>query len=367
MSVSGILLKPAIASGLTFAKRSHDLVPLRFGNQPEARSILLEGILNRAQKPLPKTTWDVVDQYRFLGTILVCSLFANLAHLASRLIPWFKRLQNKLESWAIFQSSSTASIQKLASTRLREEIGEERYFTTPQGNKIHYWYVPAKGDKPTVLYAHGNFGNMNHREYIIDQFTKAGYGFMIFDPRGYGNSTGQSSEEGMYEDYEAASRHLEKRHRIPLANQIAAGESLGGGIVTHVAQTRKFKAVILCATFTSIPDVFRHLKSRFSLLGWFLPSEDKVQQQFRSLDKIANIKSPLVFIHGDFDDVVPMSMTRRLFQEARQTPLKCYITVRGAEHCVNAFPFDQLIPRLGAFIQKVDALKTANRTTDSAR
>jgi uncharacterized protein len=263
-----------------------------------------------------------------------------------------------MENCAIFQSTSAASIDKIASKSLREKVGQERYFTTPQGNKIHYWYIPAKANKPTILYAHGNFGNMNHREYLMEQFTNAGYGFMIFDPRGYGHSTGESSEQGLYEDYAAASRHLETRHRVPLKNQIAAGESLGGGIVTHVAQDRKFKAVVLCATFTSIPDVFAHLKSRFSFLKWFLPSEDMVQQKFRSLEKIGKVQSPVIFIHGDSDDVIPMTMTRKLFHEAKQAPLKCYITVRGAQHCVNAFPFDKLIPRLGAFIEKIDTLQS---------
>lgn len=206
---------------------------------------------------------------------------------------------------------------------------QDVYFKAQDGTLLNAWYVPPKPNYPTLVFAHGNGGNIGNRLYVIDLFTRAGYGFLAFDYRGYGNSKGALSEKGLYQDLEAASRYLSNVQQTSLSKQIALGESLGSGVAVDVAAHLPFRAVVIFSTLTSAPDVAEHLISNSP---WrILPIQLLMQQRFDSLSKIQKVRSPLIIMHGLQDQMMPVQMPKALFTKAT-TKYKKLLLIPGAEH-----------------------------------
>lgn len=206
---------------------------------------------------------------------------------------------------------------------------EDIYFQTRDNVRLNAWFIPAKPGKPTIIYAHGNSGNMGDRVDVMELFTRQGYGFLAFDYRGYGKSQGVPSEQGLYRDLEAASQYLIRQKHIPVSQQIALGGSLGSGVVVDVATRIPFRAVIIFATLTSTPDVAEHL---FRNTKWrYVPFQLGMQHRFESEKKIQNIQSPLIIMHGAEDQMMPLRMPETLFKKAK-TPYKKLIVIKHANH-----------------------------------
>lgn len=204
------------------------------------------------------------------------------------------------------------------------------HFLSKDGTRLDAWYIPPSLDNaPTVVFAHGNGGNIGDRLSVIRIFTKAGYGFLAFDYRGYGKSGGVPSEQGMYQDMEAASRYLATAQHTPIAKQIALGESLGSGVVVDVATRLPFRAVVIYATLTSTPDVAEYLLKDTSWRA--LPVQLLMTQRFDSLSKIENIHSPLIIMHGTDDHMMPLRMPKTLYAKAK-APYKKLLIIPGAGH-----------------------------------
>ncbi len=100
--------------------------------------------------------------------------------------------------------------------------------STTDGETLHGWFVPAAAANGTVLFFHGNAGNISHRMEYLLMFHRLGYDTFIFDYRGYGESSGAPSESGTYLDAQAAWRYLTETKGIPPARIMLFGESLGG-------------------------------------------------------------------------------------------------------------------------------------------
>jgi hypothetical protein len=219
-------------------------------------------------------------------------------------------------------------IQALAFSPLKNEI-QDVTFKAKDGTLLDAWYIPPKQDAQTILFAHGNAGNIADRLSAMSVFSNAGYGFLAFDYRGYGRSQGQPSEQGLYWDLEAASRYLATVKKTPLSKQIALGESLGSSVVVDVATRLPFRAVVIFSTLTSISDVAEYfLKEKV----WrFLPGKQLMQCRFNSLSKIAKIHSPLIIMHGMNDLMMPVWMPKALYTKAK-TPYKKLLLIPGAGH-----------------------------------
>ncbi|MBY0405528.1 MAG: lysophospholipase [Cyanobacteria bacterium] len=232
---------------------------------------------------------------------------------------------------------------------LNEQLGPyeplEVWIQTPSGPLLNGCWIRAKEKMSTVVLAHGNSAHIGLRCSTIEPFVKAGYGFMAFDYRGFGKSSGSPSEEGLYEDLFAVVSFLED-NGVSSDSQILIGESLGGAVVVHVAthcaMDKSFACVILYSTFTSIPDVAVHLR-KTGQKKWlrYFPFQLLLNQHFDSFSKIEFLHCPFIQLHGELDTLTPLEMGKKLFQKASQSKnnphFKKFMMVSGANH-MEIFP-----------------------------
>lgn len=291
----------------------------------------------------------VMGEIRYFGSILWSALRGKFSRTEEG--------RQEMECRAIFIPMGVSDIDKLQTESLKKKI-QELFIPVSKEVKLHAWYIPAKAGKPTVLFSHGNSGNLVSRESIIKAFSDRGYGVMAYDYRGFGKSTGKPTEIGVYKDMRAVSRYLEKDLGIPVKEQIAMGESLGGAVSIHVAQKYPFKALFVSSTFTNIPKVFAGIKKRFSWLRWMLPNENEIKQKFQSVDKVKRLKLPFFIAHGDEDGFIPLSMGKKLFDNATKVPDKEFHTVKGAQHS-DLFILEPkaIMDKFEAFLARISPVK----------
>lgn len=201
------------------------------------------------------------------------------------------------------------------------------------GEKVHawFWQSPLAG-APTVLYLHGARWNLNGSAFRMEGWTHMGYSVLAIDYRGFGASTARlPSEQSATEDAIAALRELARRQPDP-ARRFLYGHSLGGAIAIDLAARPDLPAVaglIVESSFTSMSDMVGTLK-----WGWLPGASLLVTQPFDSIDKVATLKLPMLFLHGTEDHVVPPAMSDALYAAARGVPpdLKRLVKIEGASH-----------------------------------
>jgi len=200
---------------------------------------------------------------------------------------------------------------------------EDVYFKTGDGQTLHGWFVPAQGAKITVLYCHGNGGNIYHRLHRVQFFHEMGVHFFIFDYRGYGQSSGRPSEKGLYRDAEAAYDYLLTRKEVD-KNKIAVyGESLGGAVAAELALRRKTSALILEGSFVSVV-------LRAQQLYPLLPMKFLITQKYDTESRIKKISIPKLIAHARSDEVVGFEHGEMLYKAA--APPKQFLPFDGTHN-----------------------------------
>ena len=196
-------------------------------------------------------------------------------------------------------------------------------FDSGDGEGLHGWWVAARGERRGhVLLCHGNAGNIGDRVVHADLLTAAGFDVLLFDPRGYGRSSGTPDEEGTYTDARAALGRLRAQPEVDPSRILYLGESLGGGVAVELAQAHPPSALVLLSAFTSVRGIARvHYP--------FIPAP-VIPDAYPSLRRIREVEAPLLVLHGDRDDIVPLAHGRALF-EAAPGPKKMHV-VAGAGH-----------------------------------
>ena len=179
------------------------------------------------------------------------------------------------------------------------------------GVGVHGWWVPSRGATITVLFCHGNAGNLSHRVPLLAALHSLGMNALAFDYRGYGESEGNPSEAGTYVDAAAAWDHLVSERGVPPGEIVVFGRSLGGAVASHLARERTPRALILESTFTSVPDLARELYP-------LLPSA-LARYHYRAVENVAHVDCPVLVIHGEADEIVPLKHGRRLYDAANGT------------------------------------------------
>jgi uncharacterized protein len=116
-------------------------------------------------------------------------------------------------------------MEALKGSTLKNKV-KEIYFKTKDGERLNGWFIPPSNNRSVILYVHGSGGNIGDRWAVMLPFVKKGYGFFMFDYRGYGKSTGNPTEQGLYTDVQAASNYLEVEKNIPRSEQVILGGSL---------------------------------------------------------------------------------------------------------------------------------------------
>jgi uncharacterized protein len=175
---------------------------------------------------------------------------------------------------------------------------EEVHFHAEDGVALHGWFVPAEDARATVLFLHGNAGNISHRLDSLRIFHELGLATFIFDYRGYGRSEGRPSESGLRADARAAWAHLSEDRRIEPARIVAFGRSLGGAVAACLAAERPLGAVILESGFTSVPDLGAEL------YPW-LPVRWLARLRYDTRACIAEVNVPVLVVHSPDDDIIP--------------------------------------------------------------
>lgn len=198
---------------------------------------------------------------------------------------------------------------------------EDVYLKTEDGVRINGWFVRGGRAGTTLLYFHGNAGNISHRLEKLELFHNMGLNVFILDYRGYGRSSGHPSEKGLYLDALAAYAYLLERPDVDPDRIVAYGVSLGGAVAVELATKRPVAGLIIESTFTSVKDMAKLTSPR---VPQFL-----IGTRMNSLAKISQIKTPKLILHSEEDRVVPYTMAQELFRAAPEP--KSFIPLRG-EH-----------------------------------
>jgi uncharacterized protein len=186
---------------------------------------------------------------------------------------------------------------------------QEVVLTTSDGEKLVAWHVPPRGDKPVVIYFHGNaeivpWRAKRHRVTIAD-----GAGLIALNFRGYGGSTGTPTEDGLHRDAEAAYAFAAERY--PAQRIVLWGHSLGTGIAVWLASEKSVGKMILEAPYSSTVDIAA------SLFPW-IPVRLLMKDRLRSDERIGKVHVPLLIMHGAQDDVISIRFGERLFALANE-------------------------------------------------
>ncbi len=200
---------------------------------------------------------------------------------------------------------------------------EEVWLAAKGGPQLNAWFLPAKAEGLTLLFCHGNGGNISHRLEKARRLIGLGLNIFLFDYAGYGQSEGRPSEQATYRDAEAAYAHLVETRGIPPEKIVLYGESLGAAVAVELALRRPCRALILESPFTSTVAMGEHL------LPW-LPVRFMVRTRYDNLAKIPRVKVPLLILHSPDDDIVPYAMGRALYEAARSE--KKFIELKGGHN-----------------------------------
>lgn len=181
--------------------------------------------------------------------------------------------------------------------------------STADGLDLLAWYFPPQKDRPVVLYFHGNAGSIADRVWRALALNGAGYGVMLLEYRGYGGNPGKPSEAGLYADGRGAVDWLVSRG-IDTGRIVFFGESLGTGVATQMAlEYPDAFGVVLESPFTSMAAMARRL------YPW-VPVGPLLKDRFDNLSRIAGVDRPVLILHGEQDDLVPVAHGRRLLEAA---------------------------------------------------
>ena len=174
--------------------------------------------------------------------------------------------------------------------------------------ELNSWFSFKNSKKKTLVFFHGNAGNLNNRIYKLNEFDKLDLNFLIISWRGLSGNPGKPTENGLYQDAKSAINWLEKKN-IKKSDIILYGESLGTGIALELAKKNTYAGVILESPYTSMVDMAR-------IFYPYLPVDFLLRDRFESLKKIKMNKSPILIMHGQMDTLVPFYMGEKLYAEA---------------------------------------------------
>jgi fermentation-respiration switch protein FrsA (DUF1100 family) len=205
---------------------------------------------------------------------------------------------------------------------------EDVHLRTEDGVSLHGWLVSAtekrpQGPRGTLLFFHGNAGNISHRLDSLRIFAELGLDVFIFDYRGYGRSAGRPSEVGTYRDATAAWRWLTQERRIDPSQIVLFGRSLGAAVAIELATRTDPVGLIVESAFTSVPDLGAQLYP-------FLPVRLLSRYRYDNLGRIASVRAPLLVVHSRGDEIVPFRQGQALFSAAREP--KQFLELQGGHN-----------------------------------
>ena len=212
---------------------------------------------------------------------------------------------------------------------------------TADGERLHGWWVSVPDAKGTVLFFHGNAGNISQRINYLSMFKRLGYNTLLFDYRGYGQSSGVPSESGTYLDAQAGWRYLTEIQNISPERIILFGESLGGAVAAWLAAREKPGLLVLASTFTSVPNLAAQIYP-------FLPVRWITRFHYNTLESLQSVTCPVFIAHSPEDEIIPFEHGQQLFQAASAP--KQFLSLEGGHNIGFIFMQPAWIKSLGAFM-----------------
>ena len=222
---------------------------------------------------------------------------------------------------------------------------EDVWFHAEDGTRLFGWYVEASGTPAVLLWCHGNAGNIINRLDNLRELYHLGLSVFLFDYRGYGRSQGRPSEDGLYQDALGAYQYVTRTRHVRPERIVLFGRSLGAAVAGEVASQRSVSGLILESSFPTVEAL-----AKFHYFG--LPVHWLVGARFNLVDRLRQISVPILVIHGDRDETVPIQLGRQVFEAAKNP--KSFYLVPGADHndlyLIGGKPYFQ---RLMRFTEKV--------------
>jgi fermentation-respiration switch protein FrsA (DUF1100 family) len=197
---------------------------------------------------------------------------------------------------------------------------EDVYLSSSNQNKIHGWYLPAKNSKQSLVFFHGNGGNISHRGDSLKIFNRLGFNILIIDYQGYGKSEGSADEAAMYDDAQAAWKYLREVKKFKQSEIVIFGRSLGGAVASKLALDVEPQALILESTFSSISDMAKLFLPEMSKFIYF-------RYEFNTLQRITSINVPLLMLHSRADKIIPFELGKKVYEAANKP--KIFIEMVG--------------------------------------
>jgi alpha-beta hydrolase superfamily lysophospholipase len=273
------------------------------------------------QNEAPSSLLDAARRrWPFAALLALALLAGSLAGCAS--------LEVQQRKWIFMPSSSSSAMPSWwgGSTEGMDDVWIEHVSAeTGKPVKLHaLWLEGPHADAPVLLYLHGARRTVAGSAFRIRRMQELGFSVLAVDYRGFGQSTDElPSETLVYEDARAAWAWIERQR--PGRDRYIFGHSLGGAIAVQLAsEVADSKGLIVEGTFTSIPDVFQSFK-----WGW-LPLTPLITQRFESVNKIAQVKTPVLVVHGSGDSLIRPELGRALYERAASP--KRFVLVEGGNH-----------------------------------
>lgn len=234
-------------------------------------------------------------------------------------------------------------------------------FKADDGVQLNGWFVPKKSSRATLLFLHGNAGNISHRVDIIKLFHHINLNVFIFDYRGYGRSKGKPSEKGLYKDALAAYTYLINEMGYDPEEIVIYGKSVGANVAIDLACKVKAAGLISDGAFCSAIHMSKVILP-FLAEKWIdkAAESDSIQRklkrwwllliEFDALSKIHNIRIPKLIIHSKEDEMIPFNQGKKLF-EAAPEPKEFYKMYGGHNEAILIYKYEYM-ERITGFLKK---------------
>jgi fermentation-respiration switch protein FrsA (DUF1100 family) len=202
-------------------------------------------------------------------------------------------------------------------------VFREVFIQTSDNESLHAWWLPHPRARATLLFNHGNAGNLSHRLGSLRLFHDLGLNVLIYDYRGYGQSSGAPGEAGLYLDGEAALDWLQREAGIGPKDILVFGRSMGGAVAAYLAAEHSVAGLVLESSFKSVPDMAQDLY-------WWLPARWLARIRLDTRKFLADTQQPTLVIHSLDDEIVPFSHGQSLYATAPEP--KRFLTIRGSHN-----------------------------------
>jgi len=223
---------------------------------------------------------------------------------------------------------------------------EDVHLGNDDATRVHGWYLPGRDDAHTLLFLHGNAGNISHRLDSLRMFNSLGLNVLIIDYSGYGQSGGTPGEQQSYADARLAWQYLTDTRGVAAERMVIFGRSLGGGVATWLATQARPAGLILESAFTSVPALARKYYPIFPV-AWL------ARIRYDNAARLPEVHCPVLIVHSRDDELIPIDHGRALFELAPDP--KRFVELRGDHNSAFMLSGEHYRQGLAEFFALLDA------------